>query len=153
MLRAALLAVILLSGCQSFQGVVATDYAIASGEADKTIKSIPLTDIEKLIIDHAINSYMAFTERWKDADLIERRQEFLFEFRELKKQYYAVDAIIKRHWMEYSPERQAALLEYQEAAIALNGTTEKLARLDMWRAVGVNAVSFGTVLLGIAKTL
>jgi hypothetical protein len=44
-------------------------------------------------------------------------------------------------------------LEYQEAAISLNATTEKLARLDMWRAVGVNALSFGTVLLGIAKTL
>jgi hypothetical protein len=112
-----------------------------------------LTDTEKLVIDHAINQYNQFIETWKDKSLIENRQEFLFEFRELKKQYYSVDAIVKRHWLEYSKEQQALLLEYQEAAIALNETTEKLARLDMWRAVGVNAMSFGAVLLGIAKTL
>ncbi len=145
--------VLFLTGCASLQGVVATDYAIASGEADKTVKSIPLTDTEKLVIDHAINQYNQFIETWKDKSLIENRQEFLFEFRELKKQYYSVDAIVKRHWLEYTLEQQAALLEYQEAAIALNATTEKLARLDMWRAVGVNAMSFGAVLLGIAKTL
>ena len=145
--------VLFLTGCASLQGVVATDYAIASGEADKTVKSIPLTDTEKLVIDHAINQYNQFIETWKDKSLIENRQEFLFEFRELKKQYYSVDAIVKRHWLEYTLEQQAALLEYQEAAIALNETTEKLARLDMWRAVGANALSFGAVLLGIAKTL
>ncbi len=148
-----LVVVLLLAGCAGLQGVVATDYAIASGEADKTVKSIPLTDTEKLIIDHAINQYNQFIETWKDKSLIENRQEFLFEFRELKKQYYSVDAIVKRHWLEYSPAQQAQLLEYQEAAISLNATTEKLARLDMWRAVGANAMSFGAVLLGIAKTL
>ena len=142
-----------LTGCAGLSGVVSTDYAIASGEADQTVKSIPLNDTERLIIDHAINRYNEFIERWKSKDLIENRVEFLAEFRDLKKQYYAVDAIVKRHWQEYTPEKQALLLEYQEAALALNGTTEKLARLDMWRAVGVNALSFGTVLLGIAKTL
>ena len=148
-----LVVVLFLTGCAGFQGVVATDYAIASGEADKTVKSIPLTDTEKLVIDHAINRYNQFIETWKDKSLIENRQEFLFEFRELKKQYYSVDSIVKRHWLEYTPEQQAQLLEYQEAAIALNETTEKLARLDMWRALGVNALSFGAVLIGIAKTL
>ena len=149
-----LLAVVMfLTGCAGLSGVVATDYAIASGEADKTVKSIPLTDTEKLTIDHAINRYNEFIERWKTKNLVESRDQFLYEFRDLKKQYYAVDAIVKRHWQEYTPEKQTLLLEYQEAAIALNSTTEKLARLDMWRAVGVNALSFGTVLLGIAKTL
>jgi hypothetical protein len=149
-----IIAVILfLSGCAGLSGVIATDYAIASGEADKTVKSVGLSSNEKLVIDHAINKYNYFIERWQSKDLIENRQEFLAEFRDLKKQYYAVDAIVKRHWQEYAPDKQALLIEYQEAAISLNASTEKLARLDMWRAVGVNALSFGTVLLGIAKTL
>jgi hypothetical protein len=64
-----ILAVILfLTGCAGLQGVVATDYAIASGEADKTVKSIPLTDTEKLTIDHAINRYNEVIERWKSKD-------------------------------------------------------------------------------------
>jgi hypothetical protein len=145
--------ILALSGCAGLQPVIATDYAIASGEADRTIKSVKLKDSERMIVDHAINQYNVFIERWKTKNLVENREEFLYEFRELKKQYYAVDAIVKKHWQEYTPAQQAQLLEYQEAAISLNATTEKLARLDMWRAVGVNALSFGTVLLGIAKTL
>lgn len=143
----------LLSGCAGLQPVIATDYAIASGEVDRTIKDAKLTDSERIIVDHAINRYNEFIERWKVKNLVENREEFLFEFRDLKKQYYAVDAVVKKHWQDYDYERQAKLEEYQEAAIALNSSVEKLARLDMWRAVGVNALSFGTVLLGIAKTL
>jgi hypothetical protein len=152
MLRAVLV-IALLSGCAGLQPVIATDYAIASGEADKTIKEAKLTDSERMIIDHAINQYNDFIERWKTKSIVENRAEFLSEFRDLKKQYYAVDAVVKKHWQDYDPDRQAKLEEYQEAAIALNSSVEKLARLDMWRAVGVNALSFGTVLLGIAKTL
>lgn len=142
-----------LSGCAGLMPVIATDYAIASGEADRTIKAAELKSNEKIVIDHAINKYNAFIERWKSRSLVENRAEFLAEFRDLKTQYYAVDVIVKRHWMDYSPQQQAKLEEYQEAAMALNTSIEKLARLDMWRAVGVNAMSFGAVLLSIAKTI
>jgi len=148
-----IIALALLSGCVGLQPVIATDYAIASGEVDQTIKDAKLTDSERMIVDHAINRYNEFIERWKTKSIVESRAEFLAEFRDLKKQYYAVDAIVKKHWAAYDKQQQAKLEEYQEAAITLNTSVEKLARLDMWRAVGVNALSFGTVLLGIAKTL
>ena len=152
MLRA-IIVLALLSGCAGLHPVIATDYAIASGEADRNIKAVELSDTERLTVDHAINQYNVFIERWKVKNLVENREEFLYEFRELKKQYYAVDAVVKKHWQDYDQGRQAKLEEYQEAAIALNSSVEKLARLDMWRAVGANALSFGSVLLGIAKNL
>jgi hypothetical protein len=152
MLRAVVI-IALLSGCAGLQPVIATDYAIASGEADRNIKSAGLSSNEKMVINHAINKYNAFIDRWQSNNIVENREEFLAEFRDLKKQYYSVDAIVKKHWQDYDQQRQAKLEEYQEAAIALNTTVEKLARLDMWRAVGANALSFGAILLGIAKTL
>ena len=143
---------IALSGC-ALQPVIATDYAIASGEADRNIKAAVLSDTERLTVDHAINKYTYFTERWQSTNIVENREEFLFEFRELKKQYYSVDSIVRKHWTEYTAQQQTDLEAYREAAISLNTTVEKLARLDMWRAVGANALSFGAVLIGIAKTL
>ena len=146
-------AILALSGCAGLKPVIATDYAIASGEADRTIKAADLKSNEKIVIDHAVNQYNAFIERWKTKSLVENRAEFLEEFRDLKKQYYAVDVIVKRHWADYDKQQQSKLEEYQEAAAALNTSIEKLARLDMWRTVGVNALSFGAVLLSIAKTI
>lgn len=143
----------LLGGCASFKDIISTDFAVASGEVDRTIKSVPLTSTERLIVDHAINQYLAFTEKWKDADLVERSEEFLHDFRELKKQYFSLETIVERKWREYKPAEQENLLTYQKAAISLDDTVSKLARLGLWKDVATNAATFGLVLFNMAKAL
>jgi len=90
-----------------------------------------------MIVDHAINRYNEFYERWKVKNLVENREEFLYEFRELKKQYYAVDAIVKKHWAAYDKQQQAKLEEYQEAAIALIPQSKSLRGLICGERLGL----------------
>lgn len=69
--------ILALSGCAGLQPVIATDYAIASGEAQQTIESAKLTENEKLVITHAINTYSSFIEKWKhDENIIMKTDEF-----------------------------------------------------------------------------
>ena len=153
MLRA-LAVIVLLSGCAGLQPVIATDYAIASGEAEKTIKSVKLTENEKLIITHAINTYSNFIEKWKhEENIILKTDEFLNDYAIVKRQYLALYAIIDKKWKQYGEEERKLLESYEYAAKTFDESTKKLAYANMWKEAGKDAVSFGIVLLGIAKTL
>lgn len=145
--------IIALSGC-ALQPVIATDYAIASGEAEKTIKSVKLTENEKLIITHAINTYASFIEKWKhDENIILKTDEFLNDYAVVKRQYLSLHVIIDKKWKQYGEDERRLLESYEYAAKTFDEATKKMAYANMWKQAGKDAVSLGFVLIGMAKTL
>ncbi|MBX9636155.1 MAG: hypothetical protein K2Q14_06980 [Gammaproteobacteria bacterium] len=148
-----LLFVLSLTACAQIKNFVATDKDIESGQVLSVIKSVSLTDTEATVLNHALNAYTAFVEKWKHEDVIGDRVQFLAEFSALKEQYRAVDNIVSNHWQEYDPERKKNLLRYQQAAKHFNDSAEKLASLEKWDGAIKNAVSLAKVLAGIARAL
>lgn len=148
-----LLFVFLLAGCAQIKNFVATDKDIESGQAVSVIKSVSLSDTEVTVLNHALNAYAAFVEKWKHDDVINDRVQFLEEFSALKEQYRAVDKIVSNHWQEYDPDRQKNLLRYQQAGKHFNDSVDGLASLEKWEGAIKEAVSLAKVLAGIAKAL
>ena len=146
--------ILALSGCAGLQPVIATDYAIASGEAQQTIESAKLTENEKLVITHAINTYSSFIEKWKhDENIILKTDEFLNDYAVVKRQYLALHKIIEAKWKQYEPEEQEKLKSYDHAAGVFGESVRKMAYANSWREAGKDAISLGFVLIGMAKTL
>jgi len=142
-----------LSGCVTTKDFVTLDKDIESGQAVSVIKSISLSDTEVTILNHSLNAYTAFVEKWKQDDVIKDRMQFLTEFSALKEQYLAVDKIVSNHWQEYSPEFRQDLLRYQQSAKHFNDSAERLASLEKWENAITDAVSLVKVLMGIAKSI
>ncbi len=59
----------LVGGCGTLTPIVEADYAVASGEARQVIGSVSLTNLEEVIINHATNRYMQFTEKWRNCSM------------------------------------------------------------------------------------
>lgn len=140
-------------GCSQLKPVIETDYAIASGEVAETLQSVKLTDNEKLIITHAINSYQAFIDKWRVQSNVFDTQEFLADYESIKRQYLQVYNIVNPKWKLYDSAKQDQIKQYEQAAIIFDDQTKKLATAKAWWDAGQYAVGFASVLIGMAKAI
>lgn len=147
-----LVVLLALTGCGTLNQIVETDYAIASGEASSVIGSVSLTNSEELIINHATNRYMQFTEKWRNADIWNNENQFLNDYNELKSQYLAVDKIVRNRWDKYSPDNQANIKRYQATAHNLDAAINRYIRLKMWASVMLGTAEFVAASLGLARS-
>jgi len=142
----------LVGGCGTLTPIVEADYAVASGEARQVIGSVSLTSSEKQIINHAINRYMQFTEKWRNADIEANEDQFLDDFNELKAQYLAVDKIVRKRWDKYSPDNQANIKQFQAAVHNFDAAVNRYIRLKMWASVMLGTAEFVAASLGLARS-
>lgn len=147
-----LLASSLIGGCGTLTPIVEADYAIASGETRSVIGSVSLTNSEELIINHATNRYMQFTEKWRNADIGANEDHFLDDYNELKARYLAVDKIVRKRWDKYSPDNQANIKQYQAAAHNFDAAINRYIKLKMWASVMLGTAEFVAASLGLARS-
>jgi len=153
---------ILLPGCKTvlnsaddLANITIANDQIQSGQVGVVIKSAPLTNTEKLIVDHALNEYVAFAERWK-ASIVNIDSTtplfttFTIEYAALVSQYKAVENIVAQHWHEYSLLNQQLLTDYQLRAKKVNNTVDGLIAAGARYQAILDAITLAKILAGIA---
>lgn len=131
---------------------------IQSGQVGIIIKSAPLSDAEKLMVDHALNEYVAFSERWKSSiiDIDSTAPlfaSFMIEYDALVSQYKSVEMVVSQNWQNYTDRNKYLLFDYQMRAKKINDSVDDLiAAGDRYQAI-VNAITLAKILAGIAVKL
>lgn len=144
-----------LNSADDLANITIVNDQIQSGQVSVVIKSAPLTDTEKLIVDHALNEYIAFAERWK-ASIINIDStaplfaNFIVEYAVLVTQYKAVENIVAQHWQEYSLLNQQLLTDYQLRAKKVNNTIDGLIAAGARYQAILDAITLAKILAGIA---
>lgn len=160
---ALLVSVLLFSGCSTvlkstndIASIAIVDEQITSGQVVQTIKSVPLSTTEIMIIDHANNSYISFASKWKKViTKLDSKTplfaEFIGEYEELIKQYKAVELIITKNWDSYPTRYQVILLDYQIRAKKLNAITDKLITANEVNEAIQTGIMLAKIAAGILK--
>lgn len=153
---------IFLSGCKTvlnsaddLANIAIANDQIQSGQVSVVIKSAPLTDVEKLMVDHALNEYVAFAKRWKTSIVNINSTTPLFatftiEYAALVSQYKSVENIVANHWSEYSLLNQQLLTDYQLRAKKVNNTVDSLIAAGARYQAILDAITLAKILAGIA---
>lgn len=153
---------ILLLGCKTvlnsaddLANITIANDQIQSGQVSVVIKSAPLTDVEKLMVDHALNEYIAFAERWKSSivnidSTTPLFAAFTIEYAALVSQYKAVENIVAQHWQEYSSLNQQLLTDYQLRAKKVNTAVDGLIAAGARYQAILDAITLAKILAGVA---
>lgn len=148
-----LLPLLFLFACQNFERNFQTHTDIQAGDAAKLVQKAKLTSAEQTIVVHASNKYSEFVEKWKEQNFLENYTEFDKDFLEIKSQYLMVKAIVRKHWLEYSPEDKATLANYEDFAGELEKLHNGLVKAHMLKEAGAVAFKYGLMAAKIAGKL
>ncbi len=143
-----------LKSTEDIANIAIAHEQITSGQVSQTIKSVSLNSTETLIVDHAINHYIAFAEKWKQkvATLDSTSpifSEFLLDYDNLIKQYKSVQGIVAANWTEYSPRYQVLLEDYELRANKINNSIDGLIAASRRYQAITTAIELATILAGI----
>lgn len=153
---------VLLTSCETvlknaddLTNIAIANDQIQSGQVGIVIKSAPLSDTERLMVDHAVNEYMAFARRWKTSMIdIDSTATifptFLTEYNDLVAQYRAVENVVSAHWSDYSSINQSRLLNYKARAEKINSSIDGLIDAGMRHQAIIDAITFAGILAGVA---
>lgn len=151
-----------LSGCETtlknaadFTNAAIANDQIQSGQVGIVIKSAPLSDTERLMIDHALNEYIAFADRWKALiyDLDSTTPAFAVfaaDYNKLVGQYRAVEKIVAAHWEDYPEPNRRLLLDYQSRAERMNDSVDDLIAAGHRYQAMLDAITLAKILAGVA---
>lgn len=156
----------MLSGCTTvlkntsdLANVAVANDQVMSGQVASVIKSAPLSATENLIVDHAINQYVGFVDKWKSSiTYLDAREpifaEFVSDYNKVVAQYRSVkEQVVARHWDEYSEENRALLNEYHARANRIDQSVNGLIDAGKRHQAFIDALYLGQVLAGIAGNL
>lgn len=113
--------VMLLSGCSSVPKLInESNYVVDEmnmGSPLAALKSVELSEIELLKINHAATTYESFKSKWsvllKDPDNLSRLSgEFQKDYAELKRAFISLEEIATLNWAKYSSENKIRLTEF-----------------------------------------
>lgn len=157
-----LLCSLILSGCSTIlknagdiANIVVANDQVMSGQVASVIKSASLITTEILIVDHAINQYVGFVDKWnstiKYLDASEPLfAEFIVDYNKIVTQYRAVkEQVVAKHWEEYSAENRILLNGYHGRAERINNTVDDLIAASRRHQALLDAIYLGQVLAGI----
>lgn len=158
----AALIITVFSGCETalknaadFTNAAIANDQIQSGQVGIVIKSAPLSDTERLMIDHALNEYMAFADRWK-ASLLDLDSTtpafavFAADYNKLVAQYRAAEKIVTAHWEDYPEPSRHLLLDYQSRAKRMNDSIDGLIAAGHRYQAMLDAITLAQILAGVA---
>lgn len=161
MKRYIVIVAVLLMGCETvlnnaddLTNIAIANDQIQSGQVGMVIKSAPLSDTEKLMVDHALNEYVAFADRWK-ASIINIDSTaplfatFIVEYNALVAQYKSIEAIVANHWQEYPVRNQYLLSDYQLRAKKINDSVDELIAAGARYQAMLDAITLAKILAGI----
>jgi hypothetical protein len=151
-----------LSGCETtlknaadFTNAAIANDQIQSGQVGIVIKSAPLSDTERLMIDHALNEYIAFADRWKALiyDLDSTTPAFAVfaaDYNKLVAQYRGAEKIVTAHWEDYPEPNRHLLLDYQSRAERMNDAIDNLIAAGHRYQAMLDAITLAKILAGVA---
>lgn len=154
------LTIVLLSSCstvlkstEDLANIAIAHEQVASGQVANTIKSIDLNSTEVLIVDHAINHYIAFSDKWKQkVSILDSTSpiftEFLSDYDNLVKQYKSVEGIITANWARYPTRYQIILEDYNVRANKINQSIDKLIVASRRYQAITTAIELAAILAG-----
>lgn len=142
-----------LDSTKSLSNIAVADAKIRSGEVTQTIKYAQLSQTEALVVDHAVNKYIFFSETWKQkikgldatsSDFV----EFATQYEDMVKQYNTVKALVEIHWAEYPKSHQVFLKEYEDRAEKFDTDIRNLMNAQSRNKAMSEAILFATALAG-----
>ncbi|MBY0475399.1 MAG: hypothetical protein K2Q13_10130 [Nitrosomonas sp.] len=156
----------ILSGCSTvlkntsdLANIAVANDQVMSGQVAETIKSVNLSSTESLIVDHAINQYSGFVDKWKSSiNYLDSSEplftEFVADYRKIVAQYRAVkEQVVKPHWSEYTETNRALLNEYHGRVDRIDQSVNGLIDAGNRHQALLDALYLGQVLAGIAGNL
>lgn len=131
------------------------DKAISSGKVQANLELVELNDFEKMTIVHALNKYVEFKTKYKPGkNLLDSSstgfEEFKSDYFLLKNEYLAVQAIVKNHWAEYLDTTQIVLKNYEDRAVNLDVSIQKLFDSGEKHQAVLDGIEFARIVGGIA---
>ncbi|MER2511501.1 MAG: hypothetical protein ABTQ25_03610 [Nitrosomonas ureae] len=157
---------LILTGCSTvlkntsdLANIAVANDQVMSGQVAAVIKSAPLSATESLIVDHAINQYVGFVDKWKSSiTYLDAREplfaEFVTDYNKIVAQYRSVkERVVAEHWGEYTEESRALLNEYHARADRIDQSVNGLIDAGKRHQAFIDALYLGQVLAGIAGNL
>lgn len=144
-----------LKSTEDIANIVIADQQVTSGQVSQIIKSVELNSTEILIVDHSVNHYLAFSEKWKSKILTLDSTspiftEFLIDYDNLVKQYTSVEDVVENNWDKYSDNYKILLTNYKANANEINNSVNKLIAASRRYQAIIKAVELATILAGVA---
>lgn len=145
----------LLDTSKAASNAAIVDKAISSGDAQKSLELVSLSEFEKMTIVHALNKYNDFTAKYKPSkDMLNSDSagfdDLKTDYTILKNEYLAVENIVKNHWDEYTDTTKIVLKNYQDRATNLDASIQKLIDTGERHKSVLDAIEFARILGGIA---
>ncbi|WP_293006049.1 hypothetical protein [Nitrosomonas sp.] len=153
---------LILTGCSTvlkntsdLANIAVANDQVMSGQVAAVIKSAPLSATESLIVDHAINQYVGFVDKWKSSIIyLDAREpifaEFVADYNKIVAQYRAIkERVVAGHWNEYTEESRALLNGYHDRAERINDSVDSLIAAGKRHQALLDAIWLGQVLAGI----
>ncbi|PSJ15825.1 hypothetical protein C7H79_16880, partial [Nitrosomonas supralitoralis] len=150
---------LILSGCSmvlkntsDLANIAVANDQVMSGQVAAVIKSASLSDTENLIVDHAINQYVGFVDKWKPSiTYLDAREpifdEFVADYNKIVAQYRSVkEQVVAGHWGEYTEENRALLNEYHGRAERVNDSIDSLISAGKRHQALLDAIWLGQIL-------
>ncbi len=145
-----------LKNTSALANIAVANDQVMSGQVAAVIKSASLSDSENLIVDHAINQYVGFVDKWKSSiTYLDAREpifaEFVADYNKIVSQYLAVkEKVVEVHWSEYTEANRSLLNEYHARADRIDQSVNGLIDAGKRHQAFIDALYLGQVLAGIA---
>lgn len=110
-----------LTGCSSLPTVLKEAAYVSdemmTGAPIDTIRSVKLSDIQTMQVNHAVAEYESFKLKWDaladNPDSLSRlSEEFRKDYSALRQHVVNIEQIVRTQWADYSPESKTRLAEY-----------------------------------------
>ncbi|PSJ15939.1 hypothetical protein, partial [Nitrosomonas supralitoralis] len=150
---------LILSGCTTvlkntsdLAKIAVANDQVMSGQVAAVIKSASLSDTERLIVDHAINQYVGFVNKWKSSiTYLDAREplfaEFIADYGRVVVQYLAIkEKVVAVHWGEYTEENRLLLSGYHDRAGRINDSVDDLIAAGKRHQALLDAIWLGQIL-------
>jgi len=150
-----ILIVLSLLGCantlKSVENIQEASFMVANGEIIHEIKAVELSSTELAIVDHSINNLKAFIDKWDNVQDIPDMDNFIQEYNIAKSNYLAIHRVIFANYDSYPEHLQTKFIQYQESAVKLNSTVQKMIMGKNVYAAAKIGVKLAMVVVGVLK--
>ena len=110
-----------LAGCSSVptilkEAVYVSDEMMSGAPID-TIRSVKLSEIQSMQVNHAVAEYESFKMKWDvllddPANLDRLSEEFRKDYAALRQHVVNLEQVVRANWLAYTPDNKTRLAEY-----------------------------------------
>ena len=133
---------------------------MSSGAPIDTIRSVKLSEIQSMQVNHAVSEYESFKMKWDvllgdPANLDRLSEEFRKDYAALRQHVMNLDQVVRANWSAYTPENKTRLVEYLDHVKRLDAAVNHFyMEKRYWDAAKTSLLIIATLLeagVGVAK--